>query len=55
MNTYQGELGNTSYVQERIKEMLREAETAGQQLGSEPDPMRRLAQTRISLAEPKPE
>jgi hypothetical protein len=55
MNAYQGELANKAYVQERIKEMLREAETSGKQLGSEWDPMRRLAQTLISLAEPKPE
>ncbi|MEU8812581.1 HEPN/Toprim-associated domain-containing protein [Streptomyces violaceoruber] len=55
MTEYQGELANKAYVQERIKEMLREAETSGKQLGSEWDPMRRLAQTLISLAEPKPE
>jgi hypothetical protein len=31
------------------------AEMSGKQLGSEWDPMRRLAQTLMSLAEPEPE
>ncbi|MFG2947548.1 hypothetical protein [Streptomyces adustus] len=55
MNDYQGELINKPHVQGRIKEMLREAEAGEKALGSEWDPMRRLAETLISLAEPKPE
>ncbi|MER6206336.1 HEPN/Toprim-associated domain-containing protein [Streptomyces sp. NPDC001642] len=55
MNDYQGELANKPYVQERIKEMLREAEEGEKPLGSEWDPMRRLAETLISLAEPEPQ
>ncbi|GAA2230154.1 hypothetical protein GCM10010360_61940 [Streptomyces nogalater] len=55
MNDYQGELANKPYVQERIKETLLEAETGEKPLGSEWDPMRRLAETLISLAEPEPE
>jgi hypothetical protein len=55
MNDYQGELANKPYVQERIQEMLREAEEGAKPLGGEWDPMRRLAETLISLAEPKPE
>lgn len=54
MHDYQGELANKVYVQERIKEMLREAEEGDKPLGSEWDPMRRLAETLISLAEPHP-
>ncbi len=52
MNDYQGELANKPYVQERIKEMLQQAEGGAKPLGSEWDPMRRLAETLISLAEP---
>ncbi|MEV5090321.1 hypothetical protein AB0N18_20810 [Streptomyces griseoincarnatus] len=55
MNDYQGELVNKPYVQERIKEMLRAAEASEGALGSEWDPMRRLAQTLVALAEPDPE
>ncbi|MER0485080.1 HEPN/Toprim-associated domain-containing protein [Streptomyces sp. Edi2] len=55
MNDYQGELVNKPHVQGRIKEMLREAERGETALGSEWNPMRRLAETLISLAEPKPE
>ncbi|MFF0125782.1 hypothetical protein ACFYTG_08675 [Streptomyces mirabilis] len=55
MNDYQGELANKPYVQERIKEMLREAEEGEKPLGREWDPMRRLAETLISLAEPEAE
>lgn len=55
MNDYQGELANKPYVQERIKEMLREAEAGEKPLGSEWDPMRRLAETLLSLAEPAAE
>ncbi|MFF4512083.1 hypothetical protein [Streptomyces mirabilis] len=52
MNDYQGELANKPYVQERIKEMLRAAEAGETPLGSEWDPMRRLAETLVNLAEP---
>lgn len=55
MNDYQGELANKPYVQERIKEMLREAEEGEKPLGREWDPMRCLAETLISLAEPEAE
>ena len=55
MNDYQGEVANKPYVQERIKEMLREAEEGEKPLGSEWDPMRSLAETLISLAEPEPQ
>nr|WP_037682627.1 HEPN/Toprim-associated domain-containing protein [Streptomyces griseus] len=55
MNDRQGELVNKPHVQRRIKEMLRSAEAGEDPLGSDWDPMRRLAERLVNLAVPDPE
>ncbi|MCX4538963.1 hypothetical protein OHA79_44830 (plasmid) [Streptomyces sp. NBC_00841] len=55
MNDRQGELANKPHVQRSIKEMLRAAEAGEVPLGSDWDPMRRLAERLVNMAEPDPE
>ncbi|WP_251094930.1 hypothetical protein [Streptomyces sp. Caat 7-52] len=51
ISDYQGELVNKAYVQGRIEDALNEAETCAEILGDEWDPMRKLAQRLIDVAE----
>ncbi|MGW6842246.1 HEPN/Toprim-associated domain-containing protein [Streptomyces sp. NPDC054958] len=53
MADYQGELVNKAYVQSRIEELLKQAESSDKPLGDNWNPMRQLAQRLIELAEPE--